>query len=98
VTSYFSYCRREVTIHVCDDGRDERRDFTCPQSLLLERMGYFSDVVQGQNLEDVDISVHCDVEVFDWLIHWIKSEDDGEPALTANNVMSILVSASFLKV
>ena len=81
-------------------------------------MGYFRDITSGQSLEDVDISVHCDVTIFEWLMDWLraqeKSDDNdedidddlevlemakvkNEPELTANNVVSILVSASFLK-
>ena len=71
--------------------------------------------ILGQSLEDVDISVHCDVTIFEWLMDWLKAqskdeticnnneEESGtnelqqEPELTPNNVVSILVSASFLK-
>ena len=88
-------------------------------------MGYFRDITTGQSLEDVDISVHCDVTIFEWLMKWIKTRDlpdgseDGEgcdtnyldvgtsssnkrklvgrPCLEPGNVVSILVSASFLK-
>lgn len=84
-------------------------------------MGYFRDITSGQSLEDVDISVHCDVTIFEWLMDWLKAQakddsdhdiaaidinDDNdsdqpavqtEPELTPNNVVSILVSASFLK-
>ena len=121
--------RREVVIHVCDETRDAKKDFTCPQDLLLSQMGYFRDITSGQSLEDVDISVHCDVTIFEWLMDWLKAqqlnglntdypnavvvvdqdldvtnlEDSSanseitEPELNANNVVSILVSASFLK-
>ena len=120
--------RREVVIHVCDETRDAKKDFTCPQDLLLSQMGYFRDITSGQSLEDVDISVHCDVTIFEWLMDWLKAqqlnglntdypnavvveqdldvtnlEDSNanseitEPELNANNVVSILVSASFLK-
>ena len=76
---------------------------------------YLIDVFIGQSLEDVDISVHCDVTIFEWLMDWLKAqskdeticnnneEESGtnelqqEPELTPNNVVSILVSASFLK-
>ena len=76
---------------------------------------YLIDVFVGQSLEDVDISVHCDVTIFEWLMDWLKAqskdeticnnneEESGtnelqqEPELTPNNVVSILVSASFLK-
>lgn len=41
-------------------------------------MGYFAHLADSQNLEDMDISVHCDIQVFDWLMRWIKYE---EPAI-----------------
>ncbi len=71
----FAFYRREVTIHVCDEARDAKRDFTCPQDLLLSQMGYFRDITSGQSLEDVDISVHCDVTIFEWLMEWVKRQD-----------------------
>ena len=87
------------------------------------------DITSGQSLEDVDISVHCDVTIFEWLMDWLKAQardqlapnesigvsapenpggeaatedtdkkpEEQEPELTPNNVVSILVSASFLK-
>ena len=80
-------------------------------------MGYFRDITAGQSLDDVDISVHCDVDIFEWLMLWIKSngiraegEEEGQqqqaegggggprPVMLPSNVMSILVSASFLKI
>ena len=70
----FIYFSREVTIHVCDDSRGEKKDFSCPQDLLLSQMGYFRDITAGQSLEDVDISVHCDIKIFEWLMDWIKSQ------------------------
>ena len=115
---FYLYSRREVVIHVCDETRDAKKDFTCPQDLLLSQMGYFRDITSGQSLEDVDISVHCDVTIFEWLMDWLKAQhpeyqtttintvetdEDGneiqktDPELDANNVVSILVSASFLK-
>ena len=62
-------------IHVCDETRDAKKDFTCPQDLLLSQMGYFRDITSGQSLEDVDISVHCDVTIFEWLMDWLKAQD-----------------------
>lgn len=92
---------RDVTIHVCDETRDAKKDFTCRQDLLLSQMGYFRDITSGQSLEDVDISVHCDVTIFEWLMAWLKQqgidEEDERPKLEPSNVVSILVSASFLK-
>ncbi|CAB4065949.1 Uncharacterized protein KIAA1841 [Lepeophtheirus salmonis] len=59
-------------------------------------MGYFKDITSGQCLEDLDISVHCDVFIFEWLISWIK--EDEKPELEPENVISILISADFLKI
>ena len=47
----------------------------------------------------MDISVHCDIKIFDWLMCWIKHDNFLEkPSLDTATVVSILVSASFLKV
>ncbi|XP_053688714.1 SANT and BTB domain regulator of class switch recombination [Sabethes cyaneus] len=90
----------EVTIHVCDEVKGTSRDFSCPQKLLIAKMGYFADVTAGQRLEDMDISVHCDLQIFEWLMKWVKKEStsqDDWPSLDPSNVVPILVSASFLQ-
>lgn len=88
-------------IHVCDEVKGSSRDFKCPQKLLVSKMGYFSDVTAGQRLEDMDISVHCDLQIFEWLIKWVKKDEathEEVPPLDPANVIPILVSASFLQV
>lgn len=63
-------------------------------------MGYFKDITAGQRLDDIDISVHCDLSIFEWLMRWIKKDNLGEefwPSLDTLNVIPILVSASFLQ-
>ncbi|XP_037881137.1 uncharacterized protein KIAA1841 homolog [Glossina fuscipes] len=72
----------EVIIHVCDEVKNTSRDFACPQTLLISKMGYFANVTAGQNLDDIDISVHCDIQIFDWLMKWMKFS--AEP-LTSNS-------------
>lgn len=91
---------REVTIHVCDEVKGASRDFTCLQKLLVSKMGYFADVTAGQRLEDIDISVHCDLQIFEWLMRWVKKDSLAEemwPLLDSTNVIPILVSAGFLQ-
>ncbi|CAG9791276.1 unnamed protein product [Diatraea saccharalis] len=53
----------DVEIHVCDEVKGLKKDFRCPQKLLVSKMGYFADVTAGQRLEDMDISVHCDIQM-----------------------------------
>lgn len=90
----------EVEIHVCDEAKNIKKDFRCPQNLLIQKMCYFGDVTAGQKLEEMDISVHCDIIIFDWLMRWVKKDIIKKcewPILEANNVIPITVSASFLQ-
>ena len=52
---------------------------------------YFSD---KDSLEELDISVHCDVYIFEWLVRFMH--DSSEPKLELKNVISILISSEFL--
>ncbi|XP_061940645.1 SANT and BTB domain regulator of class switch recombination isoform X2 [Apis cerana] len=90
----------EVEIHVCDEEKNIKKNFRCPQKLLIQKMRYFADVTAGQKLEEIDISVHCDVTIFDWLMRWVKKDiikKSEWPVLEINNVIPIMVSASFLQ-
>ncbi|CAH1392926.1 unnamed protein product [Nezara viridula] len=61
-------------------------------------MEYFAEVTEGQKLEDMDISVHCDVAIFEWLMKWVHRPLKGtRPVLSINNVTPILISAMFLR-
>jgi hypothetical protein len=42
--------RAEVEIHVCDEVKNVKRDFRCPQKLLVNKMGYFAEVTTGEIL------------------------------------------------
>uniref|UniRef100_A0A8C0EYS6 KIAA1841 n=1 Tax=Bubo bubo TaxID=30461 RepID=A0A8C0EYS6_BUBBB len=93
-----------MVIHVCDEAKNLKEDFVCPRDLLISEMKYFAEYlsVDAQRWEEVDISVHCDVHIFDWLIRYVKrntkdSEADEMPALEPSNVISILISSEFLK-
>lgn len=90
----------DVEIHVCDEVKNIKKDFICNQKLLVEKMGYFAEVTTGQRLEDMDISVHCDINIFDWLMRWVKKEllpEEDWPQLDSQCVIPVLVSAAFLK-
>ena len=69
-----------------------KQDFQCPRDLLVQEMRYFAEyfATDAQRWEDVDISVHCDVQIFDWLMKYVKrntKEAQGMPDL--GNIMSI---------
>ena len=93
-----------IIIHVCDEAKKLNKNFNCPRDLLVKEMKYFAQylIFDHQQLEEVDISVHCDVEIFDWLMRYVKRStnliDQSEvPKLESNNVVSILISSDFLK-
>uniref|UniRef100_A0A1A8UKF7 KIAA1841 n=1 Tax=Nothobranchius furzeri TaxID=105023 RepID=A0A1A8UKF7_NOTFU len=93
-----------IVIHVCDETKNLKQDFTCPRDLLVKEMRYFAEYLSldQQRWEEVDISVHCDVQIFDWLMNYVRRNTAGEgnkdkPRLEPSNVISILISSEFLK-
>lgn len=63
-----SLSTRNVIIHVqSDDG--SKKDFKCPVQLFLLHMRYFRPYFENiDSSRDVDISVRCDIDTFDWLL------------------------------
>ncbi|XP_013855139.1 uncharacterized protein KIAA1841 homolog [Austrofundulus limnaeus] len=93
-----------IVIHVCDETKNLKQDFICPRDLLVKEMRYFAEYlsVEQQRWEEVDISVHCDVQIFDWLMNYVRRNTTEEgnkdkPRLEPSNVISILISSEFLK-
>lgn len=67
-----SQTQNMVLIHVCDESKKTTQDFRCERSLLLSSMKYFEKYLCDQkSLDDIDISVHCDVTIFDWLMKYV---------------------------
>jgi Domain of unknown function (DUF3342) len=70
-----------------------KQDFTCPRDLLVHEMRYFAEYLStdSQRMEEVDISVHCDIQIFDWLMKYVKRttrESNGAPSLGKTNVFN----------
>lgn len=100
-----------IVVHVYDEAKKAKKDFTCPRDLIVEEMRYFADYLSTDVhiYDDVDISVHCDIGIFDWLMQYAKrglledttgnviSEPLKKPSLKPGNVISILISSNFLK-
>ncbi|KAL0983750.1 hypothetical protein UPYG_G00132240 [Umbra pygmaea] len=93
-----------MVIHVCDEAKNLKQDFVCPRDLLINEMRYFAEYlsVDTQRWEEVDISVHCDVHIFDWLMNYVKrhkmsGDGNDKPKLEPSNVISVLISSEFLK-
>jgi len=90
-------CEELIVIHVCDENRGINKDFTCRKDVLLSEMAYFQSYLNGSEAsDDIDISVHCDIQIFQWLIKYLN-EPNSPPPLDTTNVISILISSQFLK-
>lgn len=87
-----------VVIHVCDETRQISKDFCCKRDILVKHMKYFEKFLQENEsgYDDIDISVHCDVEIFEWLMTYIHKPDK-PPTLEKSIVVSILISSEFLQ-
>ncbi|KAL0207005.1 hypothetical protein P9112_012716 [Eukaryota sp. TZLM1-RC] len=98
-TKVYSSSTDTICIHVTDENRNIEKDVVCEKSALLSHMNYFSSYFNNEEEEeDIDVSVHCDVVVFEWLMSFIHAKDEvSKPELTVTNVVSILISAEFLQ-
>ena len=57
-------------------------------------MKYFEKHLKmTDSVDDIDISVHCDIKIFDWLINYLN---EANPRIEVSNVIPILISADFL--
>ncbi|POM64556.1 Hypothetical protein PHPALM_19897 [Phytophthora palmivora] len=90
---------RNVVIHVFDECRKTSKEFTCQRDLLLAKMKYFQAYLNEANEHDeIDISVHCDVEIFELLMEYMHQHSyEWRPRMTLENIASILVSSEFLQ-
>lgn len=72
-----------IVIHVIDRNRSVKKDFLCQKKNVLEQMKYFEPHLltpptgnsTGEDGTDVDITVHCDARVFEWLVNYISGVD-----------------------
>lgn len=90
----------QITITVCDEAKGLKRQFTCNRTLLIQEMRYFADYLtaEPEQLEEVDISVHCDLDIFQWLMSFVNRQSaETMPELEPRFAISILISSEFLK-
>jgi len=81
---------------VIDETKSLEKAFMIPRKLLFSEMKYFEAHTSEQSKDDLDISVHCDIAIFEWLMKYVK-EKSNQPELTVKNVVSILISSNYLK-
>jgi len=68
----------------------------CRMMNVCRNMKYFAKFLEGPSAsDDVDISVHCDMTIFDWLVRFIHNRGP-KAVLSEQIVASILISSHFL--
>lgn len=76
-----------IVIHVFDENRKVNKDFTCEKELLVTHMKYFEKyLTEATSVDDIDISVHCDIKIFEWLMKYLKQKDGLEKPVSTNNL------------
>ena len=64
----------DIVVHVIDQGHGVTRDFLCNKQKVMMKMRYFQHyftATDSNRIEELDISVHCDVNIFDWLVRYL---------------------------
>ena len=71
-----------------------KKTLSVRNNILLNEMKYFEKHLKmTDSADDIDISVHCDIKIFEWLMNYLN---DMKPNLEVSTVIPILISADFL--
>ena len=62
-------------IHVIDDSKNEKRDFKFSRFLLVKYM-FDKCLKKISDQDEIDISIHCDAVIFEWLLNYIFSMEE----------------------
>mmetsp|Transcript_43372 Transcript_43372/g.41811 ORF Transcript_43372/g.41811 Transcript_43372/m.41811 type:complete len:80 (+) Transcript_43372:73-312(+) len=67
----------KIMIHVIDDSKGVKKDFTFSRSLLVKYMKYFEKCLKKiSDQDEIDISIHCDAGIFEWLLTYIFKHEE----------------------
>lgn len=74
--------------------RKSKKTSSANKDILLKEMKYFEKHLKmTDSADDIDISVHCDIKIFEWLMNYLNNM---KPKLEVSTVIPILISADFL--
>ena len=82
-------------IHVIDDSKNDKKDFTFSRALLIKYMKYFDKCLKKiSDQDEIDISIHCDAVIFEWLLNYIFSMEEWEKKEQSNKVLNNIGGAN----
>lgn len=59
--------------------KNKQKDFKWSLVLLLKYMKYFEKELKStESVDDIDISVQWDVQIFEWLLNYIENDERQE--------------------
>lgn len=88
-----NYSSALLRIHVVDEAKRRSQDFFCAKWLLVSKMKFFAaHLTDDSKPDDVDISVQCDVVIFDWLMKYVHKDtsESQQPSGTGSSGPPIL--------
>ena len=60
-------------VKVFDTKLNESKNFSCSKDKVISRMRYFDSFLgAGKSVEDLDITVQCDIKIFEWLVNYLN--------------------------
>jgi len=89
----------EIVLYVTDIFKETQLSLSVPKNKLISKINYFYNVDKGNSLENLDIFVKCNWNVFQWIIQWVESEVIMcNPKLNVDNLKGILSMAYHLEI
>ena len=83
---------KPIVIHVIDENKKKQKDFNWSMEILLKHMKYFEKHLKStEPTDDIDISVHWDILIFEWLlnfIEWDEREEQGTDNIKFYDIVS----------
>ena len=73
---------KPIVIHVIDENKKKQKDFNWSMDILLKHMKYFEKHLKStEPTDDIDISVHWDILIFEWLLNFIEWDEREEQGI-----------------
>ena len=86
-----------ISIHVFDENRKSDKIFKCDKQMLIKYMKYFEKyLTEASSVDDIDISVHCDIKIFEWLIKYLHQKEKLAKTAAANGDANNIFAAKHI--
>ncbi|KAG8259411.1 hypothetical protein J6590_014881 [Homalodisca vitripennis] len=70
----FNFNEPEVSINVTDISKRATSCVKLTKSCLVSNFQYFAEVDKEYGLENLDVTLECNLNVFQWIVQWVKAD------------------------